>query len=147
METDTQPASPIEVFQDWQRCLAANDQQGTANVVDLAGYTEICLGLTEWTTGYEVATANYYRNMVAPWTDMSQSVEDLTESADGVTVRMHIAATHTGEFLGIAPTGRHIEWDHVAIIKIKNGRVVGQWAQPDLWAIYKQLTREQPAAN
>jgi predicted ester cyclase len=56
---------------------------------------------------------------------------------------MHITATHTGEFLGIAPTGRQLEWDHIAIVKIDNGRVVGQWAQPDLWGIYKQLTREQ----
>jgi predicted ester cyclase len=147
METQAQPATPIEVFQEWQRCLASNDQEGTAKVVDLAGYTEICLGLTEWTTGYELAAANYYRNMVAPWTEMSHSIEDLTESADGVTARMHIAATHAGEFLGIAPTGRRIDWDHVAIVKIKDGRVVGQWAQPDLWGIYRQLTREQPAAN
>jgi predicted ester cyclase len=147
MQTDTQPASPIEVFQEWQRCLATNDQEGTAKVVDLAGYTEICLGLTEWTTGYDVAAANFYRNMVAPWTDMSHSIEDLTESAERVTVRMHIAATHSGDFLGIAPTGRRIEWDHVAIVKIKDGRVVGQWAQPDLWGSYTQLTREPPAPD
>jgi predicted ester cyclase len=140
---DDMDTSPKEVFFEWQRCLAANDQDGTAKVVDRAGYTEICLGLTEWTTGYDVAAANFYRNMVAPWTDMSYSIEDLTESADGVTVRMHVAATHTGEFLGVAPTGRRIEWDHVAIVKIKDGRVVGQWAQPDLWGIYAQLTRER----
>ena len=66
MATDTQPTSPIEVFQEWQRCMSTNDQEGTAKVVDLAGYTEICLGLTEWTTGYEAAAANFYRNMVAP---------------------------------------------------------------------------------
>jgi hypothetical protein len=48
MDADTQPASPIEVFQEWQRCLAANDQEGTAKVVDLPDYTEICFGLTEW---------------------------------------------------------------------------------------------------
>jgi predicted ester cyclase len=141
MDSRDQTASPTEVFREWQRCLAENDQAGTANIVDIDGYTEICLGLTDWTTGYEVAAANYYRNMVAPWSDMSFAIEDLTESADGVTVRLHVAATHTGEFLGIAPTGRRIEWDHVAIVKITDGRVVGQWAQPDLWGIHTQLTR------
>ena len=143
METDIQPASPTDVFQEWQRCLAANDQDGAAKVVDVEAYTEICLGLTDWTTGYEVAAANFYRNMVAPWSDMTFTIEDLTESAEGVTARSHVTATHAGEFLGIAPTGRHVEWDHVAIVKIKDGRVVGQWAQPDLWGIYGQLTREQ----
>jgi hypothetical protein len=29
---------------------------------------------------------------------------------------------------------------------VKDGRVIGQWAQPDLWGIYRQLTRpEEPA--
>ncbi|MBV9416460.1 MAG: ester cyclase [Solirubrobacterales bacterium] len=140
-------ASPIEVFREWQRCLATNDMEGTATVVDLEGYTEICLGLTEWTTGYESAAANFYRNMVAPWSDMTHSIEDLTESPDGVTVRMHIAATHTGSFLNVPPTGRRIEWDHVAIVKITDGRVVGQWAQPDLWGIYQQLAPAADAAR
>ena len=142
MTTDTPAMTPTEVFYEWQRCLAEGDQDGTAKVVDLEAYTEICLGLTEWTTGYETAAANFYRNMVAPWSDMSFAIEDLTESVDGVTVRQHITATHSGEFLGVAPTGRRISWDHVAIVKIKDGRVVGQWAQPDLWGIYNQLTHD-----
>jgi predicted ester cyclase len=147
MDTSTSPSRPMDIFSEWQRCLAANDQEGAAKVVDTIGYTEICLGLTEWTTGYQVAAANFYRNMVAPWSDMTFSIEDLTESADGVTVRNHIVATHTGEFLGIPPTGRRIEWDSVAIVKIKDGRVIGQWAQPDLWGIYTQLTRHDSQAD
>jgi len=41
-------------------------------------------------------------------------------------------------------TGRRITWDHVSIVKVKDGRVTGQWAQPDLWGIYRQLTSGQP---
>src|SRR6516225_4318821 len=115
MNTEIQPKTPLEVFSEWQRCLAANDQRGASEVVDVDGYTEICLGLTE--------------------------------STAGVTARSHVTATHTGEFLGIGPTGRRVEWDHVAIVKIRDGRVVGQWAQPDLWGIYNQLTREQPSSE
>lgn len=58
MTTDKQASSSIEVFREWQRCIAIDDQEGTAVVVDLDGYTEICLGLTDWTTGYAVAFAN-----------------------------------------------------------------------------------------
>jgi C-1 hydroxylase len=75
---------------------------------------------------------------------MEFKVEDLTEPEDGVTVRNHAAATHTGEFLGVAPTGRRVEGDSVAIVKIKDGRVIGQWKQPDLWGIYRQLTEDRP---
>jgi predicted ester cyclase len=140
MTSDARTLTPTEVYREWQRCLATNDREGTARVVDMAAYTEICLGLTEWTTGYDVAFANYYRNMIAPWSDLSFKEEDLTESADGVTVRLKVEATHVQEFLGVPATGRRVSWDHVAIVKVRDGRVVGQWAQPDLWGIYRQLT-------
>lgn len=132
--------SPVEVYREWQRCLAKNDQAGTARVVDLDGYTEICLGLTDWTTGYQVAFANYYKNMIAPWSDLTFHEEDISESAETVTVRMSVEATHVKDFLGIPPTGRRVKWDNVSIVKVRDGRIVGQWAQPDLWGIYRQLT-------
>ena len=142
MSAETSTRSNSEVFFEWQRCIAANDRAGLAQVVDLDTYREICLGLTEWTTGYAVAADNFYRNMVAPWSDLSFNVEDLHESAEAVTVRMRVEATHAGEFLGVPATGKRLAWDHVAIVKIKDGRVIGQWAQPDLWGIHKQLTRD-----
>ena len=40
-------------------------------VVDFRLYTEICLGLTGWTNGYDVALKNYVKNMVDPWADPS----------------------------------------------------------------------------
>ena len=132
--------SPSAVYREWQRCLSTNDQEGLARVVDLEGYTEICLGLTEWTTGFGIAYSNFYRNMIAPWSDMSVQEQDLIESPEGVTVRLRVEATQVGDFLGVAPTGRRVSWDHVAIVKIADGRVIGQWAQPDLWGIYRQLT-------
>jgi len=107
MTTDKQASSSIEVFREWQRCIATNDQEGTARVVDMDGYTEICLGLTDWTTGYAVAFANYYRNMIAPWSDMTFREEDITESADGVTVRLRVEAIHSHDFLGVPARPPH----------------------------------------
>jgi predicted ester cyclase len=60
--------------------------------------------------------------------------------SETVVVRGLTEATHTGEFLAIAPTGRRVTWDSIALVWVHDGRVVGQWAQPDLWAIYRQLT-------
>jgi predicted ester cyclase len=60
--------------------------------------------------------------------------------SETVVVRGRAEATHTGDFLGIAPTGRRVTSDPVALVWVHDGRVVGQWAQPDLWAIHRQLT-------
>jgi predicted ester cyclase len=131
---------PNEIVLEWRRRQSAGDTDTLGEVVDLAGYTENCLGLTGWTTGYEVAARNFVKNMVTPWSDREQTIEEVVESSDAVVIRQRIEATHVGEFLGIAATGRRISWDAVTIVHVKDGRVVGAWIQPDLWGIYQQLT-------
>ena len=140
--------SPLEVYREWQHRIATQQFDHMGEVVDLAGYTEICLGLTGWTTGFEVALRNYIQNMVTPWSDMRMTEEEAIEGQDAVVIRNRIEATHTGEFLGIPATGRRIAWDAISIVQVSNGRVVGQWAQPDLWGIHQQLLldRRTPGA-
>ena len=55
-------ASAGEVVGEWKRRLRAGEWAQMGEIVDLDGYTEICLGLTGWTTGYDVATQNYMKN-------------------------------------------------------------------------------------
>ncbi len=131
--------SPLEIYREWQHRQQAQDFEHLGEVVDLEGYTENCLGLTGWMTGYGVAYQNFVKNMVAPWADRHTTVEEIVEGQDAVVIRSRIEATHIGEFLGIPATGLRIAWDSVTIVKVKDGRVVGQWAQPDLWGIYQQL--------
>jgi predicted ester cyclase len=113
-------------------------------VVDLQGYTENCLGLTGWTTGFEVALQNYARNILAAFSDLAFGTVDVIEGSDTMAIRSRAEATHTGTFLGVAATGRRIAWDNVALVHTKGDRVIGQWIQPDLWGIYQQLTANTP---
>jgi predicted ester cyclase len=133
-------SGPLAAYQDFQQCLSTQDFGHLAEVVDLQGYTENCLGLTGWTTGFEVAWRNFQRNMIDPFSDMTFAVEEVVEGRHAVVVRTRVEATHTGTFLGIAPTGRRIAWDNLAIAHVKEGRLAGQWIQPDLHGIVRQLT-------
>jgi len=132
-----------ETVREWKRRLQEREFEHMAEVVDLDGYTEICLGLTGWTTGYEVAFGNYVRNMVEPWRDQKVTEIEDVEGEGTVVTRSHVEATHTGQFLGIAATGRKVEWDVISIVKVRDGRIFWQWVQPDLWGIYQQLTRPE----
>jgi predicted ester cyclase len=87
-----------------------------------------------------VARANYVKNLVVPWADVKASEEEVIDGGEAVVIRSRTEATHVGEFLGVAATGRRISWDSIAIVWVKDGRVVGQWAEPDLWGIYRRLT-------
>jgi hypothetical protein len=151
-------ASPVDVVREWKLRNKAGDLGRLGEVVDLDGYTEQCVGLTGWTTGYGIARQNYVRNLIEPWADMVTSEQEVVAGPDSelqagmtfdghavrgtstVVIRARTEATHIGEFLGISATGRRIAWDSIAMVWIRDERVVGQWAQPDLWAIYRQLT-------
>jgi predicted ester cyclase len=55
--------------------------------------------------------------------------EQIALVADGDRVVNHTRTTgvHTGEFLGIAPTGKRISVDHVEVWRIEDGKIVEQW--------------------
>ena len=133
-------SSPLEIYSAYQQRLQAQDYAHLGEVVDLQGYTENCLGLTGWTTGFEVALQNYARNILAAFSDLNFGTADVIEGSNGLAIRSRVEATHTGTFLGVPATGRRIAWDMVALVHTQDGRVVGQWIQPDLWGIYQQLT-------
>jgi predicted ester cyclase len=113
-------------------------------VVDLQGYTENCLGITGWTTGFDVPLQNYSRNILAAFSDLAFSTIDVIEGSDTMAIRSRAEATHSGTFLGGPATARRIAWDNVALVHTKGDRVNGQWIQPDLWGSYQQLTADTP---
>ena len=133
--------TPLQISNQWRQAIGAGDPSRFGETVDIEGYTENCLGLTGWTTGFEVALANLKRNMFAPFREMTTSVEEIVDGESTVVIRSRNEAIHGGEFLGIAATSRRIAWDAIAIVHTRNGRVVGMWAQPDLYGIYCQLMK------
>ena len=139
-------STPLEIYSAFQQRLQRQDYAGLGEVVDLEGYTENCLGLTGWTTGFETALQNYATNIAAPFSDLQFTPEDLIEGSDALVVRNRAEAIHSGNFLGIPATGRRIAWDVVMMVHIREGRVAGQWIQFDLWGIYQQLTSPIPEA-
>jgi predicted ester cyclase len=135
-------ASPIEIYAAYQQRLQEQDYAHLGDVVDLQGYTENCLGLTGWTTGFETALQNWTNNILSAFGDLQFQAEDMFEGPDALAIRSRVEGTHHGTFLGVAATGRRIAWDVVFLVHTKDGRIVGQWIQCDLWGILQQLTAE-----
>jgi predicted ester cyclase len=63
---------------------------------------------------------------------------------DKVAVRYVVEATHEGNLLGIAPTGRPVRWDAVDIYRLADGMIVEEWAADDLAAILYQVGAYAP---
>jgi predicted ester cyclase len=71
--------------------------------------------------------------------DLSYEIEDVFSDDDRVAARITTRGTHTGEFMGKAPTGKRFEIDSIHIFRIENGKVAEHWAKRDDIGMAKQL--------
>jgi predicted ester cyclase len=131
----------LEVYRRFQQYLVTGDFARLPEVVDVAGYTEKCEGLTDWTTGLQIALANFQRNVLSAFSDLRGTEETVVEGADTVVIRTSYEATHTGTFLGIAPTERKIAFEAVDMLRVAEGRIVWRYFLMDLYGIEQQLRR------
>jgi predicted ester cyclase len=67
-------------------------------------------------------------------------VDDLTvASGDIVAVRWHARGTSQGDFLGVAPTGRSLDYTGLSMYRIEDGRIAEIWETRNSIGILHQL--------
>jgi steroid delta-isomerase-like uncharacterized protein len=71
--------------------------------------------------------------------DMNVSVEDMIAEGDKVVARCSVRGKHTGEHLGFKATNAPVEFEGVAIVRIKDGKIAEAWNQFDFLEMNKQL--------
>lgn len=71
--------------------------------------------------------------------DLQTTVDDMIVEGDKLAVRWRIEGTHTGEFMGIAPTNRRIEIGLNEIFRIENGQSAEAWDQYDMYGLMQQI--------
>ena len=47
--------------------------------------------------------------------------------------------THRGEFLGVAPTGRKIQFETVDVMRVRDGKIAEHWGVANLFSLMQQL--------
>jgi steroid delta-isomerase-like uncharacterized protein len=67
------------------------------------------------------------------------TVEDLIAEGDTVVVRNSFRGTHTGNFMGIPPTGKQVTWTGITITRFANGKAVELWSNADALGVMQQL--------
>ncbi|MCC3767611.1 ester cyclase [Streptomyces sp. UNOC14_S4] len=71
--------------------------------------------------------------------DFRFALQGQLEDGDQVATRWTWRATHTGEFMGLAPTGRDVEMSGVTIFRFQDGRIAEGWWTYDLMRLARQL--------
>jgi steroid delta-isomerase-like uncharacterized protein len=71
--------------------------------------------------------------------DIHISVERTITEGDSVVVVCRVKGTHTGASLGLAPTGRSVDFNGVVIARVANGQLQEGWNCFDFLTMYQQL--------
>ena len=71
--------------------------------------------------------------------DLKVTLESVVGDEELVCGRMLLQGTHEGAFLGVAPTGRPVSFEQMALAKIAGGRIVTTWFETDLAGAMQQL--------
>jgi predicted ester cyclase/N-acetylglutamate synthase-like GNAT family acetyltransferase len=79
------------------------------------------------------------RTFAAAFSDTKRDIKDLIAESDRVVLRVETSTTHTGEFYGLAPTGRHVKFTGMVIYRIEKLRIRESWAEIDFASILRQL--------
>ena len=66
-------------------------------------------------------------------------IHDLIAEGDRVVARVTGSGTHTGELMGIPPTGKRLEMTGIVIYRIEGGKIVERWAQHNVLGLMQQL--------
>jgi steroid delta-isomerase-like uncharacterized protein len=120
---------------DLDRCVTLMTEDFAIN---LAGMPFQMRGREAWKSNAEV--------MQIAFPDIQAQIDDIFAAEDRVAVRLTFRGSHSGEFLGIAPTGRDVVFTSLEIYRVADGQLAEEWISSDLTTLMRQRT-EPDAAN
>ncbi len=125
-----------KIVQRYQEIYNSNDLEALGEVVSDDILTpKIMPGIP---TGMEGAKAAH-RIMLAGFPDYQTIIDDLVAEGDKVAVRITMSGTHTGSFMGIPATGKHVSFTGMYMARIVDGKIVEHWGEEDGVSLLQQL--------
>lgn len=75
----------------------------------------------------------------AAFPDLHVTLHDMVAEGDRVAVRAEWRGTHQGLFMGIAATGRVIQFGGMVFWRVADGKITDRWAYLDALSMRQQL--------
>jgi predicted ester cyclase len=83
--------------------------------------------------------------------DLRLTVQDIMAEGDMVAARVAFRGTHRGEFQGIPPTDKEVNFTAMEFNRVIDGKVEEHWVELDLFGLMQQLGAipepEQPGVS
>lgn len=88
-----------------------------------------------------------YKRLRDAFPDFRPEIHWQTVDGDIVTTYKIYHGTHLGDFLGIAPTGKPIQFETVDAMRVRGGRITDHWGVANLYSVLQQLGQLPHSAN
>lgn len=93
-------------------------------------------------TSLDAFRTNWQLPLRAAFTDRDYKTERVICEGDWASCFGHIEATHSGTFMGLAPTGQRVTIPYMDFWRIEDGRIADNWVSVDFPAVLAQLGRD-----
>jgi predicted ester cyclase len=77
--------------------------------------------------------------MYSGFPDLRFTMEEMIAEGDKVAERLTVRGTHEGEFMGVPPTGKQVEFPGMGVLRIREGKIVEFRAMPDMLGVLHQI--------
>jgi predicted ester cyclase len=79
------------------------------------------------------------RRFRSAFPDLTAVATHIIVEGDQVVGRFEVRGTHRGEFMGIPPTGKPVEYEEIAIVRLAGGKIIEHWAVADAMTLLNQI--------
>jgi predicted ester cyclase len=80
-----------------------------------------------------------YQRLREAFPDFHADIQWQSAAGDLVTTYKVYRGTQTGDFLGVAPTGRPVEFETVDVMRVVNGKITEHWGVGNLLKVMIQI--------
>lgn len=81
----------------------------------------------------------FFDRLSAAFSDLHITVHDTIAEKDRICLRWSCSATHIGEGLGVAPTGKRLHVTGMSLMRVRDGRIVEAWQNWDMLGLMEQI--------
>lgn len=121
-----------------RRIFRYMDDKDLAPIRDL-----LAPGFTAIISGSPPMTADEWEGMgqmmFAAFPDATHHIDDVLEIGDRVALRGRFTGTHTGEFMGVPPTGKRVEVTFMNFDRFAGDKLVEHRGEADMAGLMQQL--------
>jgi steroid delta-isomerase-like uncharacterized protein len=87
-----------------------------------------------------------YKILRSAFPDFHADIHWQLADGDRVTTYKTYHGTHRGEFLGVTPTGRKVQFETVDVMRVQDGKITEHWGVANLFSLMQQLAACLPNA-